>query len=1230
MATALDLLKSEKKKQTALDLVQRVEPEQPLRGQLQFPRGTPKDIRPTAKEPELRRPPIYPYQEPDFSGLNFAGMGGSMSEEELGLYDVTDGTPLPAASEPRLDGRPAADPTQLLPPEEVDNRIGILELIKRATPLDIAGKLPIPLNPFREGMQTFYELAKRRLKTLPGDYKAEDQWIASPYGMQMMTPAYDRKSDEKFVKKYEQKKKEEARRGFTTGAYIASGLAETISWAADITFLGPTRQAVALPIKAVIKSKSLGKALSILAGAAITAGSQSPRLMEEINRRQAQDPTMSLEKVVGKAATKLFIANLSEMLGEYITAGGIKILRKLPFSKKLFAKVAPYWRKMTGASAAEYARKISTATGINSIFGEVGEQRVETFLDAILKLDDFGAGKDAGPLERVYAGWKQDVSNFGIEIAVLTLPVTGRYVAASILAAKAQRQQPTPEMPVTEPTKEAGLPGVEGVPAPTVKPSIAPVKPKPARVAPKAEIAKQKPAQPPAEKAKTRGISFVGRAGTTPRFPNSYEWRKAVAIQNKLGKEANLEIYDQADTGSLYGNIKFPDGRIYPIRIATHPTKTTLHVVEKAKREAKIPAAQPSAEAPPVVEPLAKTEAKPGEKAGKVEARTGGFPLVLSLTKKTPKSKEIKPQSRTVEVGKRTGLGIPEKIKLTQKNRKLLIADTRKKIRDQPLYQDYEQEIRRRTPQLSRKYLVSEENYRGEVARRGPEIRRFFTTEKLWRKNNPGRSLPLEWDKALTEMADMNVAIEPAGDIDYFLDVMERVISETKYDRGKINQTALELARNEPLVNLLAEKLELLQQGKNKAQINKALRDQAKYLGVDPAIVTGRLELPEGVKADIVVEPKIKTKTVKEQIREAISGPEPKPIVSAADALKYAMKHEAKGSMAGYRAGQLDLQASQKDIISFAKEHLPITERGKILPAIPRARTEKQRYWLIKAINRIQNNYEKRRALAEFKKARVSLDLRHLRPEYRTKAEKLLSAISEHEPLAKTVTRMEALKKYLDVTEDPAVPNLLLQRMREVLAVKGKISLRRLEPDEIELLTKAIQNIVHLNKLKNQLIFTRKSEDARKVIAEAVSEVVNRHQQKKAYKAGEYAIARRQPYLGRLASWDQLSMDTKAFILGGDEGAVYDLLFNGPRKGQREAVKLRTEWMNEVQNILKKHGLDYDGLKKWSAPFTLDVRKGKTEAEIISVEVPSAISETGKLVKSIELTRAERMDISEH
>lgn len=81
-------------------------------------------------------------------------------------------------------------------------------------------------------------------------------------------------------------------------------------------------------------------------------------------------------------------------------------------------------------------------------------------------------------------------------------------------------------------------------------------------------------------------IRFVGRAkGRGPRYSNSAEWRDAQTLAERMQGVAVLEIYDQAQTGSLYANLVKPDGSLIPVRIADHPSKFSVaRFAKKAQR----------------------------------------------------------------------------------------------------------------------------------------------------------------------------------------------------------------------------------------------------------------------------------------------------------------------------------------------------------------------------------------------------------------------------------------------------------------------------------------------------------------------------------------------------------------------------------------------------------------------------------------------------------------------
>ena len=324
-------------------------------------------------------------------------------------------------------------------------KIGIKETFQRADAMDVLGHLPIPYNPYMGFKKWEYNRAKKRLKK--GDYGTS----TSTYGLSMtggytkIDSPYSIKTDKAIIQDWESKRKEEAVRGVTKPAKIASAITDTLPWVADIALTGGARKGVTTTLQGAMKSKGLAKGLALLVNAGVTASQQPGRVRETTEEIKINNPELSERQAMVKASKSLYISNLAELSGEYITKGFVKYgggaLKKMPFTRKLLDKMKPVWMRATGGTTAMWANKISDATGINSLIGEIGEERFETILQATLNDEDFGAGKDAGALQRVKAGLTQDMHNLDIEIPTLMFPTTGRYVASRLMGRATEQRQ---------------------------------------------------------------------------------------------------------------------------------------------------------------------------------------------------------------------------------------------------------------------------------------------------------------------------------------------------------------------------------------------------------------------------------------------------------------------------------------------------------------------------------------------------------------------------------------------------------------------------------------------------------------------------------------------------------------------------------------------------------------------------------------------------------------------
>ncbi|KKN83522.1 hypothetical protein LCGC14_0297600 [marine sediment metagenome] len=357
---------------------------------------------------------------------------------------------------------------------------------------------------------------------------------------------------------------------------------------------------------------------------------------------------------------------------------------------------------------------------------------------------------------------------------------------------------------------------------------------------------------------------------------------------------------------------------------------------------------------------------------------------------------------------------------------------------------------------------------------------------------------------------------------------------------------------------------------------------------------------------------------IKRGVREIIKPAEEEVRMTPRQLLVFALKHEAKAARKGFRAGQLDMAAQGADVAKFATEHLPVSERGKVLKTIAKARTPAEWRAVVRAVNRIIENYDRAEAFREFKEAQSKIDRRHMEPVTKAKVDALLDSFAVSQPAERTLRRARSLIDAYGRDELGEIPQQLVGRAESALERAGKVPLRKLTPDAIREVATAINTLVHLNATKNRMRFSKKYKDANKAVAEASQNVLDRHHPKHQTEIGKFEEKRLQRWVVQAATWHQLSPDTKSFILGGEDSAVYDLLFEGPREGQEIALGLTQQMKDYSDEAYSKAGITSGDIDKMSAEV------GGKDFDIVKVTLPTATSETGARVESIEMTKGER------
>jgi len=125
-----------------------------------------------------------------------------------------------------------------------------------------------------------------------------------------------------------------------------------------------------------------------------------------------------------------YIEVLSEQAGEIVGPAMGKALIRTPFLGKVLGKAQAKWLKLhKNHTTLDFISKISTRAGFDGMISELGEEFYGNQLRAIFNIDDFGAGKGAGFLERMNGALESDLKNLPYMAIAFALPGAGKAVA---------------------------------------------------------------------------------------------------------------------------------------------------------------------------------------------------------------------------------------------------------------------------------------------------------------------------------------------------------------------------------------------------------------------------------------------------------------------------------------------------------------------------------------------------------------------------------------------------------------------------------------------------------------------------------------------------------------------------------------------------------------------------------------------------------------------------------
>lgn len=358
------------------------------------------------------------------------------------------------------------------------SRFGV-GLKQEFTGMEAAKKIPIAGGVIGTLEATDLAAAAKRLND-NWDY---DKWLVKP-GARTKATGYQKFAgvkasqikDEKLLLDYMTQITEQAELG--GAGIVASGLANMPTYMIEFAATGGLAKlgsgTAKIAGKKVLKRYAhtvAGRAALRTAGwsmGAITRASVglAPRVAEAVAERRV---SVNLDPKDNESPAESFIKGWGEVtIGAAAEAsGGSKFVPRLLKNKTQLGKVlvpalSKAWVKVTGGTKGEFTRRLLAKGGLNNILGEVGEERLETVLQSLAATNDFGAGADAGPMDRLKAGLIQDTENFGYELMILGVAGGGQVAigqGANIAAKRLNKltNAGIKPVPIDEPSPEYEL-----------------------------------------------------------------------------------------------------------------------------------------------------------------------------------------------------------------------------------------------------------------------------------------------------------------------------------------------------------------------------------------------------------------------------------------------------------------------------------------------------------------------------------------------------------------------------------------------------------------------------------------------------------------------------------------------------------------------------------------------------------------------------------------------------
>jgi hypothetical protein len=337
---------------------------------------------------------------------------------------------------------------------------------------------------------------------------------------------------------------------------------------------------------------------------------------------------------------------------------------------------------------------------------------------------------------------------------------------------------------------------------------------------------------------------------------------------------------------------------------------------------------------------------------------------------------------------------------------------------------------------------------------------------------------------------------------------------------------------------------------------------------------------------------------------------------TASRLLQWSLTRQAVTADEAYRASVIDENASWGEIIQYAREVLPPEMHNRIAKVLQqmagqRMKTQKgrsressattyekgrenARAKVIQAINNLIEQYERAAAIKGLKNIIAKSKKMNLRPETQEALEGLLEDIILQDPNQATINRLRSLLEAAELDNENSTHQLPLALVEHAEKVLAKQAMREADPsqarsiqkdmtaEEIRTLTETINQLLHQMTMKNVLLARRKNLTLQQLKDEAAQGVASRFDAIRSLEPGHGDDIRTMNPFKQGLYFDQLSLDTIAYVLGGRNSAVYYVFSESLRRARDHMAEIQVAAQDHIRPVLEQLGLVGPVLTGWS------------------------------------------------